>query len=106
VQHQVILLIAKARSLEQQLNILKQERTDVPLPIKGIGLMAGGPHMVLSDGEIEALRDFINPRSMTSKLLKSTKDGAVALKDGRIIADPGFIFALEKIIRSYRKPGD
>jgi hypothetical protein len=40
---------------------------------------------------------------MTSKSLKSTKDGAIPLKDGRVIADPGFISALEKIVRSHER---
>jgi hypothetical protein len=62
--------------------------------------------MVLSDGELDSMRDFVNPRSMASKLLKATRDGAVTHKDGRIIADPGFVSALEKIIRSYAKGDD
>ena len=60
--------------------------------------------MVLSDGEVAALRDFVDPRSMRVKLLNPAKDGSVKLNDGRNIADPGFVGALEKIVKSYERP--
>lgn len=103
-QHAVILLMAKARSLEHQLNTLKEEKSDQPLRIEGIPLLAGSSDLVLSDGEVAALRDFLDPRSMRVKLLNSAKDGSVKLKDGRVIADPGFVGALEKIVKSYERP--
>lgn len=104
MQHAVTLLVAKARSLEHQLNTLKEEKSDQPLRIEGIPLLAGSSDLVLSDGEVAALRDFLDPRSMRLKLLNSAKDGSVKLKDGRVIADPGFVGALEKIVKSYERP--
>lgn len=57
---------------------------------------------LLVDGEIEALRNFIDPRSLGARALKRTGDGAVVTGDGRRIADPGFVNAIEKIVQSWR----
>jgi hypothetical protein len=104
LQHAVTLLVAKARSLESQLNTLREEKADQPLRIEGVPLLAGSRDLVLSDGEVASLRDFVDPRNMRVKLLNQAKDGSVKLKDGRIIADPGFVGALEKIVKSYERP--
>lgn len=104
MQHAVILLAVKARSLERQLNMLREEKTDVPLAIGGAPMLAGKSDLVLSIGEVESLKNFLDPRSLGAKLLKKSKDGSVQFKDGRIIADPGFLSALEKIVRSYQRP--
>lgn len=104
LQSQVTILFAKARSFEQQLNILKENRDGVPQILDGVGPSLRRSDTVLSDGEIEALQDFVNPRSMQSKLLVSTNAGAVTLRDGRPIADPGFMSALEKIIKQHKTP--
>lgn len=106
LQHHITLLFAKARSLEQQLNILKEERTDVPLRIEGIGATTIEPEISFLDGEIEALRNFVNPRSMNARALKANADGSVFLKDGRPITDPGFFSAVEKVIRRFWRSDD
>jgi hypothetical protein len=104
MQHAVILLAVKARSLERQLNTLREEKTDIPLVIQGAPLLAGNSDLVLSTGEVESLKEFLDPRSLGAKMLKKLKDGSVQFKDGRTIADPGFLSALEKIVRSYQRP--
>lgn len=105
MQHAVTLLAVKARSLERQLNTLREEKTDVPLMIEGAPpLVAGNSGLLLSNGEVESQREFIDPRSLGAKLLKKAKDGSVQLKDGRVIADPGFVSALEVIMRSNQRP--
>lgn len=101
MQHAVTLLVAKARSLESQLQILKAERADVPLRIEGMGMAPGSTDLLLSDAELDSVRDFIDERKLRAKHLKRTTDHGVHQMDGRAIADPGFITALEKIARSY-----
>jgi hypothetical protein len=104
MQHAVTLLAVKARSLERQLNILREEKTDIPLVVEGAPMLAGNSDLVLSTGEVESLREFLDPRSLGAKMLKKSTDGSVQFKDGRVIADPGFLSALEKIVRSYQRP--
>jgi hypothetical protein len=97
----VNMLMVQAKSSERQLNTLKQERTDIPLRIEGIRLSPGNANLLLSSAEVEAVRDFADPRSLKAKHLERTKENGVKLIGGRIIADPGFATALEKIVRSY-----
>jgi hypothetical protein len=49
------------------------------------------------------IRDFIDPRKLRARHLSKTNQGAVTTKDGRTIADPGFVLALEKIAKSHER---
>ncbi|MET4479156.1 gamma-mobile-trio protein GmtX [Bradyrhizobium sp. F1.13.3] len=97
-------IVAENRSLKSQLDTLKQIEKQTPLRIEGAVLAAGGADLVLSEGEIEALREFVDPRRMTAKQMDRTKHDGVKLRDGRVVADPGFVSALEKIVKSYERP--
>jgi hypothetical protein len=103
LRHQVVLLCAQNKSLYNQLNILKQSQADVAIRIEGVALAPGSVDLLLSDAEVEAVRDFVDPRKLKAKHLQRTQDNGVKLKDGRPIADPGFVSALEKIVRSYER---
>ncbi|MBR0841746.1 hypothetical protein JQ607_16230 [Bradyrhizobium liaoningense] len=103
LRHQVILMLNHNRSLHSQLNILRHEQAQIPLRIEGSPLAPGNSDLLLSDDEVEAVRDFVDARRMNAKNLQRTKDDGVKLKDGRPIADPGFVSALEKIVRSYER---
>ncbi len=100
VRHQVVLLMAQNRSLYRQLNIVKQDQKNIPIRIEGVSL-APADDLALSDAEVESIRDFIDPKKMKSKHLQPTPHSGVKLKNGRPIADPGFLDALSKIVRSY-----
>lgn len=100
IRHQVVLLMAQNRSLYRQLNIVKEDLKNVPIRIEGVSL-APSDDLVLSEAELESIRDFIDPKKMKAKHLQSTQHSGVKLKDGRPIADPGFLDALNKIVRSY-----
>jgi hypothetical protein len=100
LRHQVTMLVAQNRSLYNQLNILKQNQTDIPIRIEGAGLVPGSAELVLSDAEVEAVRDFVDPRKLRAKHLKRTTDDGVKTNDGRPVGDPGLVTALEKIARS------
>lgn len=104
LRHQVFLLFAQNRSLHNQLNIIKQTSADMPIQLVGSGLPSGGAYLVLTDAEVEAVRDFIDPRKLRARHLARTKGDGVSMRDGNAIADPGFVTALEKIVRSYQRP--
>ena len=69
-----------------------------------LGRMAGGAELVLTDAEVEAVRDFIDPRKLRARHLAKNDGDGVSTRDGRTIADPGFITALEKIAKSHERP--
>jgi hypothetical protein len=94
------LLVIENRSLQNQLSIIKQSKTDISIRVENAPRL-GGADLVLSDSEVESIRDFLEPRKMKAKHLQRTKDDGVKQMDGRPIADPGFVTALEKIARSY-----
>lgn len=100
VRHQVVLLMAQNRSLSRQLNIVKQDQRNIPIRIERVSL-APTDDLVLSDAEVESIRDFVDPRKLKAKHLMATPHSGVKLKDGRLIADPGFLDALNKIVKSY-----
>jgi hypothetical protein len=102
LRHQVLMLFAQNRSLHNQISILKQSESAVPLMIDGPRL-EDGADLLLTDAEVDAVCDFIDPRKLGAKHLARTADDGIKLKDGRIVADPGFASALEKIGRSYRR---
>ncbi len=104
LRHQVLLLFGQNRSLHNQLNILKQDACNAPIQIDRLPPIAGGEDLALSPAEVEAVRDFIDPRKLHAKHLAKTEDHGVSTRDGRAIADPGFITALEKISKSYQRP--
>lgn len=102
LRHQIVMLFAQNRSLFNQLNILKQENTDRPLQLEGHPSTQGAADLVLTEAEVDAVVDFIDERKLRAKHLSRTDEHGVTLKDGRSIADAGFVTALEKIARSYR----
>jgi hypothetical protein len=102
LRHQVFMLFAQNRSLHNQISILKQSESAVPLKIDGPRL-EGDDNLLLTDAELDAVCDFIDPRKLGAKHLARTPDDGIELKDGRIVADPGFASALEKIVRSYKR---
>jgi hypothetical protein len=69
-----------------------------------ITTLATGDSLLLTGAELEAIRHFIDPRKLKAKHLKRSKDDGVARIDGRAVADPGFVAALQKISKSYEQP--
>jgi hypothetical protein len=61
-------------------------------------------NLVLTGAEVDAIRDFLDPKKMKAKNLKKTKDDGVFTIDGHAVADPGFLSALQKISKSYERP--
>jgi hypothetical protein len=100
LRHQVLLLFSQNRSLHNQLNTLKAARTDLPIKVEGRRLGVGN-QLALTGAEVDALRDFIDPRKLKAKRLVRTEADALMVTGGEQIADPGFFTALEKIARSY-----
>jgi len=104
LRHQVFMLFAQNRSLHNQLNIMKEAATDAPIQLADGAPLAGGAELVLTDAEVEAVRDFIDPRKLRARHLAKNDGDGVSTRDGRTIADPGFITALEKIAKSHERP--
>ena len=88
LRHQVFLLFAQNRSLHNQVNILKQAATDQLIQIGGGVLLPGSADLVLTEAEVEALRDFIDPRKLRARHLAKNKVEGVSTRDGRAITDP------------------
>lgn len=99
LRHQVFMLLAENRSQRNQLNTLKQYDASVPLKIEGRRIDGGD--LTLTDVELDAICDFISVRKLGGRHLQVTRDDGVRMRDGRIIADPGFFTALKKIARGY-----
>jgi hypothetical protein len=108
LRHQVTLVFAQNRSLHNRLNILKklqgQGQIRVSFDNAGQPMLPAEDSLVLTGAEIEAIRDFIDPRKLKAKHLKRSKDDGVSTIDGRSVADPGFLTALQKISKSYEQP--
>ena len=108
LRHQVTLVFAQNRSLHNRLNILKklqgQGQIRVSFDDAGQPVLPAEDSLVLTSAEIEAVRDFIDPRKLKAKHLKRSKDDGVSTIDGRSVADPGFLTALQKISKSYEQP--
>jgi hypothetical protein len=100
LRHQVFMLMAQNRSLHNQINILREAQSAVPLKVEP-RKASPTADLALTDGELEAVCDFVDPRKLGPKQMVRTPDDGVKLRDGRIVADPGFLTALEKIARSY-----
>ena len=108
LRHQVGLVLAQNRSLKSQLDILRSlgnapvvrlvgdagtriEASQAPL----------ANHLALTETEVEAVENFIEPRRLSARGLTRAEDGAIESKDGRAFSAPGLADALEKIVRSY-----
>jgi hypothetical protein len=104
LKHRVTLLIAQNRSLIAQLNILKEAKGAPVIRIQNdcgtdnLVWERTGTGEVLNEAELDSLRDFVEPRKLKARNLKLTKEGGIVTADGRHMADPGFLEALEKII--------
>ncbi len=112
LRHQVGLVLAQNRSLKAELDILKDVRNAPVLRIEGgLDRFGGGQglapvmplanHLALTETEVEALRDFVDRRRLKARGLRGAEDGAVESMDGRRFSDPGFLEAVDKIVRSY-----
>ena len=104
LRHQIFLLFAQNRSLHNQLNIIKQAAADTPIQVIAPERPLGGADLILTEGEVDAVRDFVDPRKLRARHLLKTEDDGVCTKDGRAIADAGFFSALNKIVRSHQRP--
>ena len=80
-----------------------QGQIRVSLDDSGQPTLPAGDSLVLTGAEIEAIRDFIDPRKLKTKHLKRSKDGGVLTIDGLTVADPGFLSGLQKISKSYEQ---
>lgn len=110
LRHQVGLVFAQNRSLKSQLDILKRAEGAQTVRLVGADGFAGdvpsADKIALSEPEIEALKNFLDPRQLAARGLRIAKDGVIEFADGRGLTDPGFRQALEKIVRSYEKADD
>lgn len=108
IRHQMVQLFSQNRSLHNMLNILKAAHGKEAIRLAGAAERPlpelTGDGLVLTSAEIEALRDFIDPRKLKAKHLKGLDSDAVTTVDGQAIADPGFMSALRKIVKSYELP--
>lgn len=108
IRHQMVQLFSQNRSLHNRLNILKVAHGKEAIRLAGAAERPlpelTGDGLVLTSAEIEALRDFIDPRKLKAKHLKGLDSDAVTTIDGHAIADPGFMSALRKIVKSYELP--
>jgi hypothetical protein len=107
LRHRINLLIAQNRSLKAQVDILRDVRKAPVIHLAGAAAPERLPateDLVLNDPEVDALRDFVAARKLKSRGLRRTDDGGVETMEGRRMADPGFMDAVEKIVRSYQLP--
>jgi hypothetical protein len=56
--------------------------------------------MAMNEAEVDAIRDFLDPKRMKARGLRRAADGAIETVDGRPLSDPAFATALEKMTRS------
>jgi hypothetical protein len=108
LRHQILLVFTQNKSLHNSVNMLKklqaQGQIRVSFDASGQPQLPAGESLVLTSAELEAIRDFIDPRKLKAKHLKPLKDNGGATIDGRPVADPGFLTALNKISKSYERP--
>lgn len=100
LRHQVLSLFAQNRSLHNQLNILKRSAGEGAIIVEDAGAEAGGDSITV--GEIEAVKDFVDPRKLKHRHLVVTEDAGLKMRDGRPIADAGFVTALSKFLKNQR----
>jgi hypothetical protein len=108
LRHQVTMVFAQNKSLHNSVNMLKQlqGQGQIRVSFDGAGQpqLPMGESLVLTNAELEAIRDFIDPRKLKAKDLKPTKDHGVSTIEGHPVADAGFLSALQKIKKSYDRP--
>jgi hypothetical protein len=105
LRHRVRLLVVQNRSLRNEVNILKEVRGAPIVQMTAVypvdSVQERTPAMTLTEADVDAVRDFVDPRKLRSRHLKRADDGAIETMDGRTLADPGLCDALEKIVRHY-----
>jgi hypothetical protein len=106
LRHQVSQIFVQNRSLHNTVNMLKklQGEKEIRLSDGPVREASSGEGLVLTSAELDALQDFVNPRKLKAKQLKPSKDDGVHTVDGQAVADPGFLSALRKIVKSYERP--
>lgn len=108
LRHQVALLLAQNRSYKSQLDILKQVRGSPTIKLVGrpenTDYRPLHSELSLNEAEIESVKDFLSGRKLKTLGFKRTMDGGIATNDGRRLADPSFMDALDKILKSYTDP--
>lgn len=108
LRHQVALLVAQNRSYKSQLDTLKQVRGAPIVQLVGGSINSEyrplDNDLSLNESEVEAIRDFLTGSKLRALRFSRTSDGGIATSDGRRLADPSFMEALEKILQSYRRP--
>lgn len=109
LKHQISLIIRQNRGYKSELDMLKQVRgapvVKLPDTIGDHGSRLVADHLTLNEAEIEAVKDFMSIHKLKSRSLRHTADGGLETIDGRRIADPGFMDALQKVVKSYQTPG-
>jgi len=108
LRHQIALLVTQNRSYKSQLDTLKQVRGAPVLQLVGGSTNSEyrplDNDLSLNESEVEAIRDFLTGSKLRALRLSRTSDGGIATSDGRRLADPSFMEALEKILQSYERP--
>jgi hypothetical protein len=107
LRHQITQVFAQNRGRYNEINMLKKLLGEREIRLSDgpeHRSLPGGEGLILTSAELDAVRDFINPKKMKAKHLKPSKDDAVHTVDGHAIADPGFLSALRKISKSYELP--
>jgi len=107
LRHQITLVFAQNKGRYNEINSLKKLLKEREIRLSDgpeHRSLPGGEGLVLTSAELDAVRDFINPKKMKAKHLKPSKDDGVHTVDGQAIADPGFLSALRKISKSYELP--
>jgi hypothetical protein len=106
LRHQVHQVFVQNRSLHNTVTTLKklQKEKEIRLVDGPERSAASAEGLVLTSAELDALQDFVNPRKLKAKQLKPSKDDGVHTVDGQAVADPGFLSALRKIVKSYERP--
>jgi hypothetical protein len=103
MRHRVHCLLTENRSLNSTVSLLRDAHKEITIKVRPEELRPGGEDLVLSPDEVEAVKNFLDRRQMRTKHLERTAEDGVKHKDGRRVADPGFMTALEKIVKSYER---
>ena len=105
LRHQVHQVFVQNRSLHNTVTALKKLQSEKEIRLADAPeRSAASEGLVLTSAELDALQDFVNPRKLKAKQLKPSKDDGVHTVDGQAVADPGFLSALRKIVKSYERP--
>ena len=107
LRHQVTQLFAQNRSLHNRLNLLKNVLGKEKIRVADTAnrqITSGAEGLVLTGAELDSIRDFVDPKKMKAKHLKQSISDGVTTVDGHAVADPGFMSALIKIVKSYEFP--